>query len=300
MCVSCAIDIDIDMFLENNKIHVLMSMARTRRMLLTTDTHMLPCMCANNGMVRCYRINRSTSRQHTHIHTHTRITLHLDASCSIRSRSMFRAHISTPQIDGQVDESTSTDEYIDMNRESFAEQRLTHVRQLIELYRQWSQTRFARVQFILTSDDGYRSQSENLDQAWSTVVDQVRMCRDEMNLTHLTMNANELNGHAIFGLTKPIVKVVLHRLYMSSLSLSVDTTINPMILPLSSATLLSCRYVLKKKFLRKKSTSLNSRLTIYERKQQRRQPFAWLTHSLRNIPYAVESFNIDDALAYAR
>lgn len=189
---------------------------------------------------------------------------------------------SIPQIDGTVDESprvvkpTSRDD-------------------LIQSYQRWSRSKFGRVQFTITSDDGLKITSDDLDQAWSSVVDRVRACRDEMNLTHLPMGNDELNGHQIFGLFKSTVKTMLHRMYTLSTSSS-DEERN-VILPLSAST---PSQLAKKKVSRKKPALWSSRLTVYQRKHSRRQRFGWLENPHRKIEYAMKSFVIDDALAHVR
>ena len=189
---------------------------------------------------------------------------------------------SIPQLDGTIDERPRVAKPISSD-------------DLIQSYQQWSRSKSGRVQFTITSDDGLQITSDDLDQAWSSVVDRVRACRDEMNLTHLPMGNDELNGHQIFGLSKPIVKTMLHRMYILSTS-SADEERN-VILPLSTST---SSPLVKKKVSRKKPVLWNSRSTIYQRKHSRRQRFGWLENPHRKIEYAMKSFVIDDALAHAR
>jgi hypothetical protein len=119
-----------------------------------------------------------------------------------------------------------------------------------------------------------------------------------MKLTHLPMTHEELNGHKIFGLTKPIIKIMLNQIYINSLS--IHEQINTIILPLSSSNNQNSRCLIKKKLSNKKFFSSNSRLNIYQRKNSQRQRFSWLLNPHRKIEYALKSFEIDDALIHAR
>ena len=168
-----------------------------------------------------------------------------------------------PQIDGTMDEENSSND-------------------LIELYQQWLISKFGRIKFTIISDDGYRIISENLDNAWSTIVNLVRECRDDMNLTHLSMSNEELNGHKIFGLTKSIVKIMLNSL--------LNQEQNETIILSNNSNLIKKRKIF----------SSNSRLNIYQRKNSQRQRFNWLLNPNRKIQYALKSFEIDPALEYAR
>jgi hypothetical protein len=171
--------------------------------------------------------------------------------------------------------------------------------ELIQLYQQWAKSKFGRVRFTITSDDGYNTVSENLDDAWLTVVNLVRECRDDMNLTHLSMTNEELNGHKIFGLTKPIVRILLNQLRINLLPTQEQT--KAIILPLSSSlNKNNSKCLFKKKNSNKKISSINSRLNVYQRKSHQRQRFGWLLNQNRKIEYALKSFEIDDALAHAR
>jgi hypothetical protein len=183
---------------------------------------------------------------------------------------------SLPQIDGNLDEdiSISSDE-------------------LIQLYHQWSTSKFGRIEFTIISDDGYKIVSDNLDNAWSTIINLVRECRDDMNLTHLSMTNEELNGHQIFGLTKLIVKTMLNQIYFNQeqtgrIILSNNSNKN------------SKNYFIKKIKKNKKNFSSNSRLNIYQRKSSQRQRFNWLLNPNRKIEYALKTFEIDDALEHTR
>ncbi|CAF3195602.1 unnamed protein product [Rotaria sp. Silwood2] len=169
---------------------------------------------------------------------------------------------------------------------------------LIHYYQQWLISKFGRIKFTILSDDGYKIVSDNLDDAWLTIVNLVRECRDDMNLTHLPMRNEELNGHEIFGLKKSIVKIMLNQIYMNSLSTEKQT--DTIILPLSSSNKNDSICFLKKKNSNKKILSSNSRLNIYQRKNSQRQRFNWLLNPNRKIEYALKSFEIDDALAHAR
>ncbi|CAF4812089.1 unnamed protein product [Rotaria sp. Silwood1] len=175
--------------------------------------------------------------------------------------------------------------------------------ELIYYYQQWLSSKFGRIKFTIISDDGYKIVSDNLDDAWSTIVNLVRECRDDMNLTHLLMRNEELNGHHIFGLTKSIIKIMLNQIYINSLS--TDKQTDTIILPLSSSSSSSSNKnnsicFLKKKNSNKKILPLNARLNIYQRKHSQRQRFNWLSNPNRKIEYALKSFEIDDALDHAR
>jgi hypothetical protein len=185
-----------------------------------------------------------------------------------------------PQIDGTIDDN-----------EDFHTSKTTSIssEELIHAYQQWSTSKFGRIKFTITSDDGYRIVSDDLDTAWSSIVNQVRECRDDMKLTHLPMTNEELNGHKIFGLTKPIIKIMLNQIYINSLS--IHEQINTIILSNNH----NSRCLIKKK-----KFSSNSRLNIYQRKNSQRQRFGWLLNPHRKIEYALKSFEIDDALIHAR
>ncbi|CAM4890394.1 unnamed protein product [Rotaria socialis] len=170
--------------------------------------------------------------------------------------------------------------------------------ELVRLYKQSLISKFGRVQFTIISDDGYKIVSDDLDEAWLTIVNLVRECRDDMNLTHLPMRNDELNGHQIFGLTKSIVKIMLNQLYLNSSSIEKQS--DTILLPLSSSNKNDSTYFIKKKNSTKKIPSSNSRLNIYQRKNSQRQRFNWLLNPNRKIEYALNSFEIDDALAHAK
>jgi len=186
--------------------------------------------------------------------------------------SHYLSNTSIPQIDGNLDD----------NDEDSSDK-------LIRLYHQWIASKFGRIKFTIISDDGYKIISDNLDNAWSTIVNLVRECRDDMNLTHLSMTNEELNGHKIFGLTKSIIKIMLNQMTIN------QKQTNTIILSNNNSNCL-----IKKSKNNKKKFSSNSRLNIYQRKSSQRQRFNWLLNPNRKIEYALETFELDDALAYAR
>ncbi|CAF0824467.1 unnamed protein product [Adineta steineri] len=168
---------------------------------------------------------------------------------------------------------------------------------LIQLYKKWLKLNFSNVKFTITNDEGYESISDDLDSAWSTVINLIRNCRDDMNLQHLPMTNEELNGHKIFGLTKPIIKIMLNQMYTN------QQQIGSIILPLSSSssTLLNNNPTCSlENYSKKSSSSSCSRSNVYDRKTRERQRFGWLLNQSRKIEYALKSFEIDDALAYTR
>ncbi|CAF4565327.1 unnamed protein product, partial [Rotaria sp. Silwood2] len=173
---------------------------------------------------------------------------------------------------------------------------------LIQLYKQWSKTNFSRVKFTITNDEGYKIISDDLDSAWSTIINLIRNCRDDMNLQHLPMTNEELNGHKIFGLTKPIIQIMLNQMYTNQ-----QQQIGTIILPLSSSTSSLLNNTTNnnstcsiENFNKKKFLSSCSRSNIYDRKTRERQRFGWLLNQSRKIEYALKSFEIDNALVYAR
>jgi hypothetical protein len=167
---------------------------------------------------------------------------------------------------------------------------------LIQLYKQWSKSNFFRVKFTITNDEGYRTISDDLDSAWSKIINLIRHCRDDMNLEHLPMTNEELNGHKIFGLTKPIIKIMLKQMYSN------EQQIGTILLPLSSSSssLLNHSTSLDENFNKKTSFSSCARSNTYERKARERQRFGWLLNQSRKIEYALKSFEIDNALFHAR
>jgi hypothetical protein len=165
---------------------------------------------------------------------------------------------------------------------------------LIQLYKEWLKSNFFRVKFTITNDEGYQSISDDLDSAWSKVISQIRHCRDDMNLEHLPMSNEELNGHRIFGLTKPIVKTMLKQMYSN------EQQIGTILLPLSSSLTLNQPTSVEENFNKKNSQAACARLNIYERKARERQRFGWLLNQSRKIEYALKSFEIDNALFHAR
>ncbi|CAF3914064.1 unnamed protein product [Adineta steineri] len=221
-----------------------------------------------------------------------------------------------PQIDGSIDDEDDTFlisssilssliEQIIKNEEdlhtncisSTTKLSFNFSKELIQKYQHWLTSKFGRIKFTIISDDGYKSVSENLDDAWSNVVNLVRECRDDMKLTHLPMTNEELNGHRIFGLTRSIIKIMLNQIYLNSFSIQENTS--TIILPLSSNHNISTSSI-KKKLNHKKIFPPNSRLNIYQRKNSKRQRFNWLLNPNRKIEYALKSFEIDDALEFAR
>ncbi len=168
---------------------------------------------------------------------------------------------------------------------------------LIQLYKQWSKSNFFRVKFTITNNEGYKIISDDLDNAWSKIINLIRNCRDDMNFEHLPMTNDELNGHKIFGLTKPIIKIMLNQMYTN------QQQIGTIILPLSSSSSSSLNNnstCTTENFSKKNSLSSGSRSNIYERKARERQRFGWLLNQSRKIEYALKSFEIDDALLHAR
>ncbi len=166
---------------------------------------------------------------------------------------------------------------------------------LIQLYKQWSKSNFFRVKFTITNDEGYRTISDDLDSSWSNIINLIRHCRDDMNLEHLPMTNEELNGHKIFGLTKPIIKTMLKQMYTN------EQQIGTILLPLSSSSTLNHSTTsLEENFNKKNSFTSCTRLNIYERKNRERQRFGWLLNQSRKIEYALKSFEIDNALFHAR
>jgi hypothetical protein len=167
---------------------------------------------------------------------------------------------------------------------------------LIQLYKQWLKSNFFRVKFTITNDEGYKLISDDLDSAWSTIINLIRSSRDDMNLPHLSMTNEQLNVHKIFGLTKPIIKIMLNQMYTN------QQQIGTILLPLSSSSSnnnnnSTCSL---ENFNKKNLLSSCSRSNIHERKTRERQRFGWLLNQSRKIEYALKSFEIDNALAYSR
>jgi hypothetical protein len=220
-----------------------------------------------------------------------------------------------PQIDGSVDhcdDDRSSTPTFALNEKGYSggnttpshppaeKQRSTSTDELIERYQQWLKSKLGHTKFTITSDDGYDIASDDLDHAWSLVVNSVRACRDDMQLTHLTMSNEELHGHQIFGLTKPIVRIILNQIYQRSWSSS-EQNIPPIVLPLSSSSKHKvANGLIKRKTNRNKSSTFNSRMNSYQRKMSQRQRFNWLSNPNRKPEYALNSFAIDDALTFAR
>lgn len=173
---------------------------------------------------------------------------------------------------------------------------------LVRLYQQWANAVFGCVKFTITNDEGYHLVSEDLDDAWSIVISAIRTSRDDMNLTHLPMNNEDLNGHKIFGLTKPIVYTMLNQIYMNSPSRKAPTT-GALILPLSSPSMTSTSFNAPcptEPINKKASLSATTRTNLYERKNRERQRFGWLVNQSRKIEYALRSFEVDDAFVHAK
>jgi hypothetical protein len=167
---------------------------------------------------------------------------------------------------------------------------------LIHLYKQWTKSNFFRVKFTIKNDEGYEIIGDDLDSMWSTIINLIRTSRDDMNLPHLSMTNEQLNGHKIFGLTKPIVKVMLNQMYTN------QQQIGNIVLPLSSSNNnnnnnSTCSI---ENFTKKNLLLSCSRSNIYDRKTRERQRFGWLLNQSRKIEYALKSFEIDNALAYSR
>ena len=167
--------------------------------------------------------------------------------------------------------------------------------ELVQLYQQWSSSTSGRVKFTITNDEGYEIVSDDLDSAWSDIIQSVRGCRDDMNLTHLPMANDELNGHRIFGLTKPIVQILLNQMYNHTSS--TEQQIGNIVLPLSSS---SSSNQSTETWNKKLPRLPCSRSNLHERRTRERQRFGWLLNQSRKIAYALQSFEIDEALAHAR
>jgi hypothetical protein len=166
---------------------------------------------------------------------------------------------------------------------------------LIQLYKQWIKSNFFRVKFTITNNEGYKLISDDLDNAWSKIINLIRNSRENMNLEYISMTNDELNGHKIFGLTKPIIKIMLNQMYTN------QQQIGTIILPLSSSLLNNNNSTSSTENLTKKnSLSSGSRSNIYERKIRERQRFGWLLNQSRKIEYALKSFENDNALLHAR
>lgn len=207
------------------------------------------------------------------------------ASTGNTSVNLLQASI--PQLDGNVDHS---DEQV---------LPLAAAEELIERYQQWSASKFGRVKFVITSEDGYRSASEDLDKAWADVVDTVRACRDDLQLTHLPMSSKELHGHQVFGLTKPIVKIMLNQIYQRTFPVQQQNS--PVVLPLScSVKTDKGNSSFKRKFNRSKPGASHPRTNNYQRKSAQRPRFNWLSHPNRKVEHALESFECDEALVQAK
>ncbi len=167
---------------------------------------------------------------------------------------------------------------------------------LIQLYKQWIKLNFFHVKFTIKNNEGYEIISDDLDNAWSKIINLIRNSRDNMNLEYISMTNDELNGHKIFGLTKPIIKIMLNQMYTN------QQQIGTIILPLSSSSSLNNNNSasLTENFTKKNSSSYGSRSNIYERKTRERQRFGWLLNQSRKIEYALKSFENDNALLHAR
>ncbi|CAF0988366.1 unnamed protein product [Didymodactylos carnosus] len=194
--------------------------------------------------------------------------------------------------------------------------------EIIEEYKRWKKSKYVQVKFRIQSDDGYEILSDDLNQAWATIVNLVRETRDDMKLTHLPLTLYD--GHDAFGLNKTIVKTLLKQLQICTIKnyfqtqttkkpLNESSSISPVQLPLStssSSSLKSMKMIVKqnewyrklilyKKQLKKQHRQY-SKTTIYERKSHKRQRFGWLLNPSRKISYAKQTFEIDDALIHSR
>jgi len=202
-----------------------------------------------------------------------------------------------PQIDGNLDDNDQdyliSSSIINSIIEQIVNKNSISSDELIQLYHQWLISKYGRIKFTIISDDGYKIISDNLDNAWLTIVNLVRECRDDMNLTHLSMTNDELNGHNIFGLTKSIIKIILNSNNQEQINTIILSNNNN-----NNNNNSNC--LVKKKTNNKKNFLPNSRLNIYQRKSSQRQRFNWLLNPNRKIEYALNTFEIDEALAYTR
>ncbi len=107
------------------------------------------------------------------------------------------------------------------------------------------------------------------------------------------MTNDELNGHNIFGLTKSIIKIILNSNNQEQINTIILSNNNN-----NNNNDSNC--LVKKKTNNKKNFLPNSRLNIYQRKSSQRQRFNWLLNPNRKIEYALNTFEIDEALAYTR
>ena len=162
---------------------------------------------------------------------------------------------------------------------------------VIKLYKQWLKTNFLSVKFTIRNDDGYETIADDLDKAWSEIIRLICHSRDDQNFEHIPMTNEQLNGHQMFGLTKPIVNSILTQLYAN------EQTNETICLPLSS---ISTNVNVNENNLKKNTNLIGSRSNVYERKTRERQRFGWLLNQSRKIDYAVKSFEIDSALYHAR
>ncbi|CAF1339935.1 unnamed protein product, partial [Didymodactylos carnosus] len=194
--------------------------------------------------------------------------------------------------------------------------------EIIEEYKRWKKLKHSQIKFRIQSDDGYEIISDDLNQAWTTIVNLVRETRDDMKLSHLPLTFYD--GHDAFGLNKTIVKTLLKQLQICTIKnyfqtqttkkISSESQLSSIsVLPLStsSTTCLKTmkiivkqnewyrKLILYKKQLKKQHRQF-SKSTVYERKSHKRQRFGWLLNSSRKISYAKETFEIDDALLHAR
>lgn len=171
---------------------------------------------------------------------------------------------------------------------------------LIQLYQQWLKRNFFTVRFTIRNDDGYEIVSDDLESAWSEILQLIRHARTDMSFEHLPMTNEQLNGHQIFGFTKPIIKSILTQLYSNEQA--IGTISLPLSAPSSSSSSSSSILIVHpdENLLKKNSILSGSRANIYERKTRDRQRFGWLLNQSRKIEYAVKSFEIDTALHHAR
>ena len=147
--------------------------------------------------------------------------------------------------------------------------------ELFELYQRWLTSQYGRIEFTVRSLDGFEMCAEDLDKIWSIVVERVRDCRDNMNLTHLSLVNEHLTGHDIFGLTNSIIRNYFNQILVNETIVSFSNCL------------------LKKKNRKKISMKMNSRLNIYKRKSEQYQRFRWLLNPHRTL-------QINAALAYSR
>lgn len=199
-----------------------------------------------------------------------------------------------------VDLNPASPKTCDRETENIDNEKFALKNDLIQLYKQWLKSNFFRVKFTITNDEGFELISDDLDSAWSEIINSIRDIRDDMNLPHLPMTNDELNGHKIFGLKKPIVQVMLNQIYTNQQQ-SIGSTALPLSSSSSSGNINNNNSIYSmENYQKKKILSSCSRANVYERKTRERYRFGWLLNQSRKVEYAVKSFEIDSALAYAR